>query len=77
MKLYPARFDVHTCAGDLEYCTLLGHRLYVDLHVYFAALRVLAHYLAGAYLTVYLSIRLTYLMFVRSVNMLRNNGVYV
>lgn len=35
-------------AGDLEYCTLLGHRLHIDVAVYFAALRTLAEYLKGA-----------------------------
>jgi hypothetical protein len=34
-------------AGDLEYCTLLGHRLHVDLAVYFAALRTMASFLKG------------------------------
>lgn len=40
---------VHTLIvhGDLEYCTLLGHRLHVDLAVYFAALRTLAGFLKG------------------------------
>ena len=34
-------------AGDLEYCTLLGHRLHIDVAVYFAALRTFARYLKG------------------------------
>ena len=29
----------------MEYCTLLGHLLYIDLAVYFAALRTFAHFL--------------------------------
>lgn len=33
--------------GELEYCTLLGHRLHIDLAVYFAALRTLAKFLKG------------------------------
>ncbi len=34
-------------AGDLEYCTLLGHRLHIDVAVYCAALMTLARYLKG------------------------------
>ena len=34
-------------AGEMEYCTLLGHLLHIDLAVYFAALRTFAHFLEG------------------------------
>lgn len=37
----------YATAGELEYCTLLGHVLHVDLAVCFAAMRTLAHFLKG------------------------------